>query len=459
MEKKNEIDMLHGPLAWKIMAFAMPLIATGVLQQSFNAVDVAVIGRYCSSQSLAAVGSNGVIISLIINLFMGIGVGANVVIAHFVGRKDDRGVRDAVRTVALLSVVCGLFVMCVGLLAARPLLEVISTPEDVMEPATVYLRIFFSGIPFLLIFNFGAAILRSIGDTRRPFYFLVIGGVINVLLNLLLVIVFDMDVAGVAIATVVSNIVASALMIRLLTRIDGPCRLDLRRIRATGPELSRILKIGLPAGLQGVVFSFSNVFIVSGINTFGAVGSAGSAAALNYEFYCYFVMMAFASASVAFTSQCYAAGDIRRCNRIFALCMVMGIVSTMILNVLIAWQSDFFITFFTTDPDVMGYARIRLEYVLLWQFIAASYEISGSTMRGLGYSMTPTVLTILGTCVVRLIWVYVFHHTGLINGFDELLMVYPVTWVLTGILVLAAYMTVRRKAYAKIEGGSPAPAL
>lgn len=449
--KSPQIDMLHGRLAGKIIQFAIPLIATGIMQQSFNSIDVAVIGLYCSPQSLAAVGSNGMIISLIVNLFMGLSVGANVVIAHYIGRNDREGIKRSVSTVALLSLMCGVAITLIGVLASKPILEAISTPEDVVDLATQYLTIYFLGMPALIFFNFGAAILRSLGDTQRPFFCLVAGGVINIGLNFLLVVQFDMDVAGVAIATVVSNLVAALLLYRILRRMEEPYRLHPRHLRLHSVELKKMMMIGMPAGLQGIVFAFSNVFIVSGINTFGALGSAGSAAAINYEYYCYFVMMAFSSAAVAFTSQNYAAGDKSRCNTIFRQCMEMGMFATMALNLLIYWQRELFTGFFTSDPAVMEYAYVRLHEVLMLQWIAATYEISGACMRGLGYSLTPALLTVFGTCVVRLIWVYLFHHTELITGFDGLLSVYPITWLLTGAMVLTAYFIVRRKAYASIR--------
>ncbi|MDE5970300.1 MAG: MATE family efflux transporter [Muribaculaceae bacterium] len=450
LKKSNKIDMLNGPLMGKILLFALPLMASGALQQSFNSVDVAVVGRYCNPQSLAAVGSNGMIISLIVNLFLGISVGANVVIAHYIGRKDNAAIKKAVDTVMSLAIICGVILLISGVATARPILEAISTPHDVIDLATVYLRIYFLGMPFFMIYNFGSAILRSIGDTRRPFYCLVAGGIVNVILNLVLVLFFNMGVAGVAIATVASNIVSALLLLVILAREEEPYRVNIFRFLVYRPELGKMLKIGMPAGIQGMVFSFSNIFIVSGINTFGAAGSAGSAAALNFEYYCYFVIVAFNSAAVAFTGQNYGAGKIERCNRVFALCFIMALVGCAILNVLIVWQKEFFISFFTNDPEVARFGYIRLTVVLLFQFLATSYEVSGACMRGLGYSMTPTVLTIFGTCLLRIAWVYLFHHTTIIEGMNALLMVYPLSWTLTGISVLAAYFIIRRKAYRKI---------
>ncbi len=447
----REIDMLHGPLFKKILLFSIPLIMSGVLQQSFNSVDVAVVGRFCDRQALAAVGSNGMVISLIVNLFLGLSVGANVIIARYIGSGERDRVQKAVSTVMGISVVCGLIMTVIGTLAARPILTAMATPPDVIDKATLYLRLYFLGIPFLVVYNFGSAVLRSVGDTQRPFYCLVAGGVVNVIVNLVLVVGFGMDVAGVAIGTVVSNLISSVLLVRILMREKEPLRLDIRKTPIDRRELSEMVRIGMPAGLQGVVFPFSNVFIMAGINTFGSAGSAGSAAALNFEYYCYFVIAAFASAAVAFTSQNYGAGNSERCSEVFRQCLLLAAVSCGVLNIGITLGKEFFAGLFTTRPEVLEYAYIRIESVLLFQFIASSYEIAGACMRGLGYSMTPTVITVFGTCLLRVGWVWLFMRGNMISGMDGLLSVYPVTWTLTGIAVLIAYLIVRRKAYAKLH--------
>ena len=440
------IDMLHGGIFRKMLLFALPLIASGILQQSFNSVDIAVVGQFDSSQALAAVGSNGLVISLIINLFIGISVGANVVIAHYIGQKDEKGIRNAISTTAVIAVASGIFLLAVGLLIAKPILEALDTPEDVIDLAVLYLRIFSIGMPFMMIYNFGSAILRSTGDTKRPFYSLVIAGFVNVGLNFLLVIVFDMSVAGVAIATVISNLVNAAIIVYFLTHEQGIFRLDLRKLSVSRAELRKILKIGVPAGLQGMVFSISNVFVLATINSFGSAAVAGSSSALNYEYYCYFVISAFAQAAVAFTSQNYGAGQIERCKSIFRQSMLLSIAGCAFFNVLIVWQKDFFIGFFTSEPEIIRYAALRMEYVLLFQFIASSYEISGAALRGIGYSMTPTVLTIFGTCLLRLVWI--FAVVPLSRSYETLLTIYPISWVITGIAVYTAYILIRRKAFA-----------
>lgn len=441
-----KVDMVHGPLLGKIIMFALPLMGAGVLQQSFNTVDVTVVGRWCGSAALAAVGSNGMIISLIINLFIGISVGANVVISHYIGRRDEASIRRSVATVTVLSALSGLLLSVIGIAAARPLLEAIDTPAEVLDLATVYLRVYFTGMPFVMAFNFGSAILRSMGDTKRPFYALGIAGVVNIVLDLALVAGLGMGVDGVALATVISQGVSAAIVVVLLTREREPFRVDLRRARMSRVELVKMLRIGVPAGIQGMVFSLANVFVVSNINLFGTAASAGSAAALTYEYYCYFIISSFTQAAVAFTSACYGAGDTERCKRIFRICLLLSLLTCGLANGIIAWQRDFFIGIFSHDPRVVAFGYTRVTTALVFQFLASTYEIPGAQMRGFGYSMTPTLITVVGTCLMRIVWVNTV--TADATDFRLLMAVYPVTWVLTGSAMMTVYFIIRRRAFA-----------
>lgn len=452
-KKTVKIDMLHGPMLKKIIIFSLPLIASGILQQSFNAIDVAVVGRFSTSQALAAVGSTGVIISIMINLFLGISVGANVVIANYIGRDNKEGIRKSIGTSIALALISGVFLLIIGTLFARPILEMMNTPHDVIDLASEYLRVFFMGMPFMMLFNFGAAIMRSLGDTRRPFYSLIVAGIVNTVLNVFLVVGCGMSVEGVAIATVVANIINAFFIIRWLMRERAPFTLEWRKITLHMPELRKLLSIGVPAGLQGMVFSIANIFIQSSINEFGSTAVAGSAAALNYELYCYFIMVAFNQAVMAFVSQNYGAGQYDRCRRAFRICMVLAVTSVAAANLTVVIFDRFFVGLFSTDPAVMEFASTRLHYALMWQWVACSYEISGAAMRALGHSMTPTVLTIIGTCVLRLIWVYtVAEHN---HDFGLLISIYPITWIITGILVVIAYLRLSHKAYApKVSAGT-----
>lgn len=439
--------MLSGPLLSRMLLFALPLIASGVLQQSFNSVDVAVVGHFSGRHALAAVGSTGPVIGLLINLFLGISVGVNVVIANFIGQGNSSGVRRAVSASAILALVCGVLMLIIGESMARPVLELTGTPEEVLDSAVSYMRIFVLGLPFLVIYNFGSAILRSVGDTRRPFYSLIAAGIVNVILNLVFVIGLGMGVEGVAWGTVISNIVNAGIIFTILVREKSDIRLEVRQIRREPEQMKKIAAIGVPAGLQGAVFALSNTFILSSINSFGADATAGSAAAINYEFYCYFPIAAIGQTAVAFISQNYGAGNVERIRRVFRLSFMLAFVISLVLNVTVAWKANFFLSIFTSDPAVLVYADIRIWTVLLFQFIASYYEIAGSAMRGLGYSMTPTLIVICGTCVLRLLWVFLFPYLG--GDFRELLAVYPVSWLLTDICMFIAYRRVSRRAFAK----------
>lgn len=434
---KEKVDMLNGPLFIKILIFALPLAASSLLQQLFNSVDVAVVGRFASSKALAAVGSNAPVISLLINLFIGISMGANVVISNHLGQRDEQSIRHAISTVTLVAAISGLLLMCIGIGVARPILELMDTPSDVLDMAVLYLRIYFIGIPFFLIFNFGAAILRSVGDTRRPLYILVVAGIINTVLNLIFVIGLGMSVEGVAIATAVANAISAAWIIQLLRKEPGAIQLQFKHLRIYKKELKRMLQIGVPAGLQGMVFSISNVVVQSAINGYGAAAIAGSAAAVNFEYYCYYIIVACNGAAISFIGQNYGAQKYDRVRRIYRICLLMGLVGCFIANALFTWQNQFFLSFFTTDAEVIHYGAIRMEGVLLFQFIACSYEVTGSALRGMGESMLPTIMTVFGTCILRIIWVFAVlpHYTG----FAHLLQVYPLSWILTGSMVIIAY--------------------
>ncbi len=429
--------MLNGPLFWKILVFALPLAASSLLQQLFNSVDVAVVGHFASSKALAAVGSNAPVISLLINLFIGISMGANVVLSNHLGQRDDESTRHAVSTVAVVSVVSGLLLMCLGIAVSRPILELMDTPADVLDMAVLYLRIYFVGIPFFLIFNFGSAILRSIGDTRRPLYILVVAGIINTVLNLVFVICFGMGVEGVAISTAIANAVSASCIIWLLRREPGAIQLRFDHLRIYRKELRRMLQIGVPAGLQGMVFSLSNVVVQSAINGYGSAAIAGSAAAANFEYYCYYIIVACNGAAISFIGQNYGARKYDRVRRIYHICMAMGVVGCCAANLLLTLNDHFFLRFFSTDPEVIRYGAMRMEGVLMFQFMACSYEVTGSALRGMGESMLPTLMTVLGTCVLRMIWVFAIvpHY----HGFAELMQIYPITWVVTGTMVLVAY--------------------
>ena len=442
----KKMDMLGGTLADKLLLFAIPLAASSILQQLFNAVDVAVVGHFAQNpaEATAAVGCNSSVINLIINLFVGISVGANVVVSNFIGAQDRKSANKAVHTAMTLAAISGVFLLFLGLAVSRPLLTAMNTPEAVLPYALQYLRIYVLGMPFIMVYNFGAAILRSIGDTKRPLFCLVLSGILNAALNLFLVIVFHLDVAGVAIATVISNVISSMMVIIFLMRERSEIRLEPGKLGIDRRDLVRILRIGVPAGLQSMVFSLSNVIIQSVLNSFGTQAVAGSAVALNYENFSYFVVSSFTQATVTFTSQNYGAGNYDRCRKIFRLCIIMAMASAFCMSWIFILGRSFFTSVFTSDPEVQAYAIMRMETVLSLYLFIATYEIGGAALRGIGYSMTPALFTIFGTCVFRLIWA--FSVSRVFHDFRVLMAVYPVSWILTGAAVLTAYFIIRKKA-------------
>lgn len=442
--------MTQGPLLGKILRFALPFAASSVMEQLFVTIDVAVVGRFATSEALAAVGANTFLINLLLNLFVGISVGANAVISNFIGRHDRHCVRDAVGTTMVLSLIAGGLLLVVGELFAPGILLLMGTPHEILGDASLFLRIYFVGMPFFMIFNFGQSVLRGKGDTRRPLYILLIAGCINVSLNLLFVIGFGLGVAGVSTATGCANVFCAFAIVWILRRESGAFRLTWLRLRLDKAILGRILFIGVPAGLQAMVFSLSNIFVQSAINGYGPAAIAGAAISQNFDNYCYFLLTSFCGAAVTFTGQNYGAGKVSRCRMVFWICLGGGALSCFLANMLFYTQIDFFLWLFTTDPTVIHYAKMRTATVLIFQALAASYEISAASMRGFGHSIEPTLLTILGTCVLRLCWIFLVCPVW--PGFRHLMLCYPISWVLTGIMVSVTYVFISRRAYRKIEG-------
>ncbi len=445
-KRSREVDMLHGPLLKKIVLFALPILATGILQQLFNAADVAVLGRFDTSEALAAVGSVGPVIGLLVNLFLGLSTGANVVLASLIGSGEGKRIPRAMHSAFSIAIISGFFLLIVGQFVARPMLTLMNTPKEIIDLAVKYLKIYFTGMPFMLLYNFGAAVLRSKGDSHRPLICLVFGGILNVGLNLLLVIYYKMSVSGVAIATVMSNVVCCFLILWFLSREEGVFHFEWKKLCLDRTLSSRIIYIGAPAGLQGVVFSISNVCIQSALNGFGYYAVAGSSAAVNFEFLSYFILNAFDQATTTFTSQNYAAGEAQRCKKIFRECFWCGFLSILIFDAALVLTRTTCIQLFSQDPQVIHYALIRMVIVISTQPISATYEISGSTLRGMGHSMLPALITILGTCVIRLIWVYLLFP--IFSTFEMLLIIYPISWIITGIAMTGFYYHLRKKDFA-----------
>lgn len=418
-------------------------MATSVLQQLFNATDTAVVGRFASSQAMAAVGSNASLIALIVGLFLGMSMGTNVVVARLIGQGRDGRIHDAVVTSMVLAIISGFLLIGIGFAVSRPILTLMGTPDNVLEQAVLYLRLYMMGMPFLMIYNFGSAILRSKGDSKRPLYCLLASGIFNVALNMLFVIVFHWGVAGVAIATDIASGISAVLILIMLAREEDRFRVSLGKLYLRKEPLMEILRIGVPAGLQGMVFSFSNIILQSAINSFGSDAVAGSAAAQNLEFIAYFVINAFVQAAVTFTSQNYGAGDLKRCNEVFRWCMLFGVGCALAVDICFALLRYQLIGLFATEPEVIRFAVLRVLSVCLFNFLANSYEITSGVLRGLGYSILPTVLTVIGSCVFRIIWVFTLFRA--VGSFQSLIIVYPVSWIFTGTMVIIAYAIVRHR--------------
>lgn len=447
--KSQQMDMLHGPLGKNIVLFSLPIAASSILQQLFNSADTAVVGRFDNARALAAVGTNGEIISLFVSLFTGLSIGANVLIASYIGMGEKKRIEEAIHTVITIALLSGVLMLVIGQGIAKPLLQMIDTPEDVLDLAVEYLRLYFLGSPFLMLYNFGAAILRAKGDTKRPLYALLLSGAVNVVLNLFFVVACHMSVAGVALATDISTAISALIVMRCLQTEDEPFRFRWRKLSLRRDYCSRVFAIGLPAGVQGAVFCFSNVFIQAAINSFGSNAVAGAAAALNFEYFSYYMIQAFAQAATTFISQNWAAGERWRCRRIFWLTMVMGAVFGGFISVPLVLFRGTAIRLYSTDPEVIRYACERIMAVLVAEPLCAIFEVPAAALRGMGRSMMPAVETILGTVVFRLAWVgTVFRHW---RSFRVLFLVYPVSWIVTGGILLVSYWWVLRRLSGTIQ--------
>ncbi len=441
--KAKEMDMLHGGLAGKLILFAIPLAFSSILQQLFNSADVAVVGRFAGSAALAAVGSCVALVGIFVNLIVGLSVGPNAALANLIGQGQRERISGMVHTILTFGIALGVVLMGLGFLTARTVLEASGTPESVINEALLYIRIYFIGVPFMTIYNFGAAILRSYGDTKRPMYYLIISGTVNVVLNLVFVIGFDLGVEGVAISTSASNMLSTAMVLTHLYRKEDEFQFRFHKMCVIWKDLKRILMIGIPAGIQGAIFSVSNVFIQSGINTFGEDAIAGSSLALNFEYFTYDIGSAFAQAAVTFTSQNFGAGNLKRCRKIFWLCLIFGVGFTEILSIIFMIWDDFFVSIYTISDAVAVYGLIRMHHVCSMEGLTATYEVESAALRGMGKSLEPSIITILGTVVFRMIWMATVFKW--IPTYEMLMNVYISSWVFTGGLIFIVYVMHMRK--------------
>lgn len=449
---KNKIDMLNGPVAVKILLFALPLAASGILQQFFNAADIAVVGKFAGDDALAAVGANGPVVNLFVGAFIGIAVGTNVLIAQRIGRGENESVSDVVHTSILFGIISGIVLSIICIILTPILLKLIGVPEQVRDMAGLYIRIYFAGMPFAITYNFGAAILRSIGDTRRPMYCLIFSGIVNLGLNLIFVLVFKMSVAGVAIATDISNIVSASLVWIMLTRETSVIKLEPSRLHINKAALVGVLKLGGPAAIQSMVFSLSNICIQAGINSIGKYAIAGSAAAVNFEIFDFYMVTAFNQAAVTFIGQNFAAGKTDRCRRITKMCVLEALCCTVFLITIFFVFDDFWIGLYTSEPAVVKYAKIRMTHVLIFHWSTVFYEVVGSILRGQGKSMTPALITIIGSVGFRVLWISTVFKIW--NSYEMLMNVYPCSWILTITMMVSAFVYVSKQQKKKSNQGT-----
>ncbi len=443
--KKNskEVDMLHGPLTSQLLLFAAPIAASSMLQQLFNSSDTAVVGRFADANALAAVGTNGEIVALLVSLSAGLAVGANVLLARLIGSGERSEISHAIHTALVLAFLMGVGGLLFGQCIAKPLLVMIDTPEQVLKQAVSYLKIYFLGYPGLLIYDFGAAILRARGDSRRPFLVLIFTGVLNVLLNLFFVIICGLDVAGVGLATGLATAAAAVVVLWMLTKEEQDFRLEWKKLRLNRKDAAQILRIGIPAALQGAVFCLANIVVQAAVNGFGTETTAGNAISMNFEYFAYYVITAMGQAATTFTSQNYAAGQEKRCKKILGICLLYGTLLCAVLSVPLTIWGRVGCGFFSTDEKVIALAIQRMWIILLPEFICAFYEIPAGALRGRGHSALPAVWTILGTCVFRILWVEtVFRRVGTLQS---LFVVFPINWVVTALLMWGTYFWVMRR--------------
>lgn len=455
--KSRQMDMLNAPLLRNIFLFVIPLTASSILQQLFNSADVAVVGHFAGSSALAAVGSNGPVINLMVNLFVGMSTGGNAVIARYIGEGREDRIREAVHTVVSLALISGLALVFIGQIFSRSLLELVNSPEDVIDLAELYLRIYFLGMPFIMLYNFGSSILRSQGDTKRPLVILSFAGVVNVCLNLFFVVVCNLGVAGVAIATVSSNAISSLLILRLLIKAEGPFKLDLRKLKIAKIPFVSVVKIGIPSGIQSIVFSLSNMCILSAVNSFGSACVAGNTSAANLTQYAHFVINGFSQATVTFTSQNFGAKKFERCKKVLKYAIIFSMAIVFVMNVIYVIFAPQLVKIFSTDPAVNQYAVERIRTITIFQSLCSIYEIPAAAMRGMGIAFVPMLISLVGTCVTRLFWVFtIFPY---FQDYRFLLSIYPISWVLTGIVMQAVYYKARKRMFVIKEAPSNAGSL
>lgn len=438
---KRKTDMLNGPIWSNVLFYALPIAATGILGQLFNASDIAVVGNFSGSlgkASVAAVGSNSPIVGLIVNLFVSISLGTNVIIANAIGRDDKDAVSKAVHTSVVASIIFGLFTTILGELISKSVLKMLNVPDEVFDLSLQYLRIYFLGMPVILLYNFEAAIFRSEGDTKTPLIVLTVSGILNVVLNLFFVIVFNMAVMGVAIATVISNAVSAVVLFKMLLSSNKYIKIEMDKLKIDFECLKQILKIGLPAGLQSAVFSISNIVIQSAINSLGTVVMAASSAAFNLEIIAYYVLNSFSQACTTFVGQNHGAGNLKRCKKTLHICLIEDLIASAITIVTVLFAGKFLLSLFNNDPEVIRIGYVRLLIIFSAYIFSMLYEVMSGYLRGFGISLVPAILTMLGVCVIRIIWIQTVFPKS--PTFETIMTVYPISLATTAVLIFIAVL-------------------
>lgn len=442
---KYEIDMCNGSIMDKLVSFALPLMLSGILQLMFNAVDIIVVGRFSGSEALAAVGSTTALINVFTNLFIGISLGANVLAARFfaAGRREEMS--ETVHTSITLALISGIFMAFVGLIFSKEALELMGTPEDVIGLSTLYMRIYFMGMPFFMLYNYGAAILRAVGDTKRPLYFLIIAGVINAGLNMVLVIVFGLGVAGVGIATVFSQMVSCVLVLTCLCRAEGSYKLSFSKLSIKGYYLKQIFQVGIPAGIQSTVINFSNALLQSSVNSFGSTAMAGYTAANNILGFLYVSINSVTQACMSFTSQNFGVGKYKRMDRVLMDCMILSVGAALVLGCGAYFFGAEILQVYTEEADVIQCGVEILSITTVPYFLCGIMDLFPGALRGMGYSAVPMVLSIIGTVGMRVLWIFVFfpQHRSLYFLFIS----YPASWIATIVMQVVCYYFVRKHCY------------
>ena len=439
-------DMLSGPLFVNIISYTIPIILTGLLQLLFHAADLVVVGRFCGSISVAAVGATGALTNVLINLFIGISVGAGVMVAHGIGSRQDRMVHNTVHTALPVALISGAVMTVVGILSCEGLLRMMGTPENVLPLSSIYMKIFFGGIIFTMVYNFCASILRAAGDSRSPLIFLTFSGVVNVVLNVVFVTVFHMNVAGVALATVISQAISAVLVVIALIRRKDACRLELKKLRIHKNQLLRMLRIGIPAGIQASLFSISNTLIQSSVNSFGDVFMSGNAAAASIEGFVYAAMSAFNQTITNFVGQNVGAGQLDRVKRILGSCVACVSVVAIGLTVVVLALGPQLLSIYITDSDLaISYGMLRMQYVLTTYVLCGIMDLSTGALRGLGESFIPMVISVVGVCALRVGWIYTIFQIPQFHTPQWLFLSYPISWIITGGCQLIAFAIVFKK--------------